>query len=38
VVLPWRQPEGSTFMVNGVTYRISYVGGDGNDVTLMVVG
>ena len=28
--------EGSQFTQNGVTYRISYVGGDGNDVTLTV--
>jgi len=27
-------PEGSTVTVNGVDFRISYVGGDGNDVTL----
>lgn len=30
-------PEGATFIRDGVTYRISYVGGDGNDVTLTVV-
>jgi hypothetical protein len=27
-------PEGATMLVNGATYRISYVGGTGNDVTL----
>jgi len=27
-------PEGSTISVGGHTYTISYVGGDGNDVTL----
>ena len=27
-------PEGSTMTVNGVDFTISYVGGDGNDVTL----
>jgi hypothetical protein len=27
-------PEGSTIMVNGMTFQISYVGGTGNDVTL----
>ena len=27
-------PEGSTITVNGHNYQISYVGGDGNDVTL----
>jgi fibronectin-binding autotransporter adhesin len=30
-------PAGSTFTVDGVTYRISYSGGDGNDVTLTVI-
>jgi hypothetical protein len=30
-------PEGSTFQSSGVTYRISYQGGDGNDVVLTVV-
>jgi len=30
--------EGTEFNVEGVTYKISYVGGDGNDVTLTVVG
>jgi hypothetical protein len=28
--------EGATFTQNGVSYKISYVGGDGNDVTLTV--
>lgn len=28
--------EGATFEQNGVVYKISYVGGDGNDVTLTV--
>jgi hypothetical protein len=27
-------PEGATFTVNGMTFRISYQGGDGNDVVL----
>jgi hypothetical protein len=27
-------PEGSTFLSNGRTYQITYVGGDGNDVVL----
>jgi hypothetical protein len=27
-------PEGATFEQNGVVFKISYVGGDGNDVTL----
>jgi fibronectin-binding autotransporter adhesin len=27
-------PEGSSLVTNGVTLRLSYVGGDGNDVTL----
>jgi hypothetical protein len=31
-------PEGATLVVNGQTFRISYVGGDGNDVTLTRVG
>ncbi len=31
-------PEGATFVANGIGFRISYVGGDGNDVTLTVVG
>jgi hypothetical protein len=26
--------EGSTVIINGISFRISYVGGDGNDVTL----
>lgn len=29
-------PEGATFTQNGVVFKISYVGGDGNDVTLTV--
>lgn len=29
--------EAATLTVNGVTYKISYLGGDGNDVTLTVV-
>ncbi len=29
--------EGATFKVNGYVYKISYVGGDGNDVALTVV-
>ena len=28
--------EGATFTQNGVVFKISYVGGDGNDVTLTV--
>jgi autotransporter-associated beta strand protein len=32
------RPEGSTQIVNNVQYRISYVGGSGNDVTLTVAG
>lgn len=28
--------EGGTFTLNGYTFRISYIGGDGNDVTLTV--
>ena len=31
-------PEGATQIVNSVRYRVSYVGGNGNDVTLTVVG
>ena len=31
-------PEGATQTVNSVRYRVSYVGGNGNDVTLTVVG
>jgi hypothetical protein len=27
-------PEGSTIVVNGVTYKISYLGNGGHDVTL----
>src|SRR5262249_46327506 len=27
-------PEGASIIVNGMTFQISYVGGDGNDVTL----
>jgi len=30
-------PEGSIAYLNGMPFRISYVGGDGNDVTLTVV-
>ena len=29
--------EGATFSQNGFVFRISYVGGDGNDVTLTVL-
>jgi hypothetical protein len=29
-------PEGSTLNVNGIRFAISYIGGDGNDVTLTV--
>lgn len=29
-------PEGATFEQNGIVFKISYVGGDGNDVTLTV--
>lgn len=29
--------EGATFVNGGITFRISYVGGDGNDVTLTVI-
>lgn len=29
-------PEGATFTQNGIVFKISYVGGDGNDVTLTV--
>ena len=32
------QPEGSFMWVGLTTYRLSYVGGDGNDVTLSVSG
>jgi len=31
-------PEGATFTSGGATFKISYVGGTGNDVTLTVVG
>ena len=31
-------PEGATQTVNSVRYRVSYSGGNGNDVTLTVVG
>src|SRR5262249_20734986 len=31
-----RLPEGGTTTVNGTTFRISYVGGTGNDVVLTV--
>lgn len=30
------QPEGSTVLFNGVTKRVTYAGGDGNDVALIV--
>jgi fibronectin-binding autotransporter adhesin len=30
--------EGSTFVLDGYTYKISYIGGDGNDVVLTVTG
>jgi autotransporter-associated beta strand protein len=30
-------PDGSTFTSNGNTYQVNYDGGDGNDLTLMVV-
>lgn len=30
--------EGATFSVSNTTFRITYVGGDGNDVVLRVVG
>lgn len=30
-------PEGATFTQNGIVFKISYVGGDGNDVTLTVM-
>lgn len=30
-------PDGSTFTIDGVTYRISYSGGTGNDIVLTVV-
>jgi autotransporter-associated beta strand protein len=31
------KPEGSSFIVGGTTFSISYVGGDGNDLVLTVV-
>ena len=31
-------PEGATFIANGVTFHVSYVGGTGNDVVLTVAG
>jgi hypothetical protein len=31
-------PEGATFTSSGVRFAISYVGGDGNDIVLTVVG
>ncbi len=31
-------PQGTTIISNGVRFRISYTGGDGNDVTLTVDG
>ena len=34
----FQRPEGSTFTVGTETFRISYRGGDGNDVTLTVPG
>lgn len=30
-------PEGATFEQNGIVFKISYTGGDGNDVTLTVM-
>ena len=30
-------PEGKIITLNGMPFRLSYVGGDGNDVTLTVV-
>lgn len=27
-------PEGASAIINGVAYKISYIGGDGNDITL----
>lgn len=32
----WMLPEGAIFTSDGVDFQISYVGGDGNDVTLTV--
>jgi hypothetical protein len=31
-------PEGSTISADGYDFKLSYVGGDGNDVTLTVIG
>jgi uncharacterized repeat protein (TIGR01451 family) len=31
-------PEGSTFTLGGRAFRVSYMGGDGNDVTLTALG
>src|SRR5688572_28268671 len=31
-------PEGKIITLNGMPFRLSYVGGDGNDVTLTVLG
>lgn len=31
-------PEGSTYTEDGVDFKVSYVGGDGNDVTLTALG
>src|SRR6185503_18615932 len=31
-------PQGTAIVTNGVRYRISYTGGDGNDVALIVDG
>ncbi len=30
-------PEGATFSIDGVVFRINYAGGDGNDVVLTVI-
>jgi hypothetical protein len=30
-------PEGATFFDDGYQFRVSYVGGDGNDLTLTIV-
>jgi autotransporter-associated beta strand protein len=30
-------PDGATFTSNGYTFKVNYTGGDGNDLTLMVV-
>ena len=32
------RPQGATFTVNGTQFQISYIGGDGNDVVLTIVG